>query len=286
RAHRLAGELEFRRALQACQQALAQAGDGKPGAGHLVVHQCDAVVEGAQQFGLAVVGLDHRLLAPRLFLGVAGRVLGIGLFGLERGAFLGGQRAVHVAHAGAGAGVELGAGVVGGLGRQRVAADLPAVLFPAVELLALRRGVRDGGHAHGRQAQPCDATSVHGVPPSLPHCARYASSAARCASSSVLSPANASRSASVATGTTARPCPAATDCAAERRDTAGSTASCRSSATAIATARPPAAAIVASASRTAVPAVITSSTTSTRRPSSGAPTRVPPSPCALASLRL
>ena len=38
--------------------------------------------------------------------------------------------------------------------------------------------------------------------------------------------------------------------------------------------------------RIAVPAVITSSTISTLRPASGAPISVPPSPCALASLRL
>jgi len=47
----------------------------------------------------------------------------------------------------------------------------------------------------------------------------------------------------------------------------------------------PAARISATDSRTAVPAVITSSTTSTR-PASGAPTTVPPSPWSLASLRL
>ncbi len=51
-------------------------------------------------------------------------------------------------------------------------------------------------------------------------------------------------------------------------------------------AMPPAAAMMSSASRIAVPAVITSSTINTRLPASGAPIRLPPSPCALASLRL
>jgi hypothetical protein len=61
--------------------------------------------------------------------------------------------------------------------------------------------------------------------------------------------------------------------------------SCRSSAMATACGVAPAASMAAIDSRTAVPADITSSTISTR-PLSGAPTRLPPSPCALASLRL
>ena len=79
--------------------------------------------------------------------------------------------------------------------------------------------------------------------------------------------------------------PVATDCAADSR-LSSRTRSCRSSAMTIPAGAPPPSAMIDSASRMAVPAVITSSTTSTRLPDSDAPTRVPPSPCALASLRL
>src|SRR5690606_33728230 len=61
--------------------------------------------------------------------------------------------------------------------------------------------------------------------------------------------------------------------------------SCRSSATITAAGSAPAALMICMTSRMAVPAVITSSTTTTR-PCRGAPTKDPPSPWSLASLRL
>ena len=61
--------------------------------------------------------------------------------------------------------------------------------------------------------------------------------------------------------------------------------SSRSSASATPAGVAPAARMISTDSRMAVPAVITSSTMSTR-PASGRPTMLPPSPCALASLRL
>ena len=120
---------------QQAEQAQAQVGQAQRARLQGFVQQFGAFAIRAAQIRLGHVRLDHRQVATlhhRLRLGVAacgiGRERGVGALGI-------GERARHLAGAQAAAGADFGARAVRGFRGQGVAADLLAVLVPAIDLL-------------------------------------------------------------------------------------------------------------------------------------------------------
>ena len=122
---------------QQADQALAAAFDAQLRGLDRFVHHRDAFAEGAAQVGLGGVGLGHRAVAARRDFGRGpGVLLRPWPAPRRRRAPRRSARAATWPVGAAALGVELGARVVHRMRRQRVAADLAAVLVPAIELLA------------------------------------------------------------------------------------------------------------------------------------------------------